>query len=210
AALGLTAAVAYRTLFSPQPGKTTDGGAVTTGTTATTSSTDGDAPGTTTQTTSAGQPTTSVTGTQAGRLLKTSSWMASSTLPAEGGNDYGAANVADGDLGTCWSEGIDGQGAGEWVRLAFDKPTVLTGIEIANGYQKDDRRFSGNPRVAVLRIEYSTGSAQTVQLHDSMGFQTVTPSPTPTQWVKFVVESTYPGELWQDTSISEIRLYESQ
>lgn len=203
AALGLTAAVAYRTLLAPKDNQTGDGGSVTTRTT-------GDGGGaTSTQTTAATQTTTTL-GSPPGRRLEVVSSMGSSTLPAEGDNTYGASNATDGDLSTCWSEGIDGEGAGEWMRLALDGPVALATIEIANGYQKDGRRFYGNPRVARLLIEYSTGSSQTVQLYDSTGFQIVTPLSDATEWVRFTIESTYPGETWQDTSISEIRLYEAQ
>ncbi|MHB0981202.1 MAG: discoidin domain-containing protein [Thermoleophilia bacterium] len=138
------------------------------------------------------------------------STFASSTLPAEGENDYRDGNVVDGRLSTCWAEGVEGDGTGEWVRLDLGGPTKLTTIEIANGYQKDERRFSGNPRVETLRIEYSDGSSQLVRVHDDMGFQIITAPPTPTEWVKLVIESTYPGDTWEDTSISEVRLYRTR
>lgn len=203
AALGLTAAVGYRALLAPKDNRTGDGGSVTTRTT------DGGGGATSTQTTAATQTTTTL-GPQPGRRLAVASSMGSSSLPAEGDNTYGASNATDGDLNTCWSEGIDGQGTGEWIRLALNRPVVLATIEVANGYQKDDRRFYGNPRVARLLIEYSTGSSQAVQLYDSTGFQIVIPLSDATEWVRFTIESTYPGETWQDTSISEIRLYEAQ
>ncbi|MHB9150261.1 MAG: discoidin domain-containing protein [Thermoleophilia bacterium] len=203
AALGLTATIAYRALIAPKDNRAVDGGGVTTRTT------DAGGGATSTQPTAATQTTTTL-GSPPGRKLEVASSMGSSTLPAEGGNTYGASNATDGDLSTCWSEGVDGQGTGEWIRLALDRPVVLATIGIANGYQKDGRRFYGNPRVARLLIEYSTGSSQTVQLYDSTGFQIVTPLSDTTQWVRFTIESTYPGESWQDTSISEIRLYQDQ
>lgn len=203
AALGLTATVAYRTLLAPKDTAAVDGGGVTTRTTDSSGGTAG------TQTTAATQ-TTTTGGSQSGSRLEVASSIGSSTLPAEGDNTYGASNATDGELSTCWSEGVDGQGEGEWIRLALDRPVALATIEIANGYQKDGRRFYGNPRVARLLIEYSTGSSQTVQLYDSTGFQMVTPLSDATEWVRFTIESTYSGENWQDTSISEIRLYQAQ
>ena len=44
---------------------------------------------------------------------------------------------------TAWNEGVEGPGVGEWVRFDFGEPVVLTRIEIANGYQKDEERFQG-------------------------------------------------------------------
>lgn len=204
-AVGLTAAVAYRALFAPNDNPAADGGSVTTRTTGT------DQGGsTTTQTTSPSQTTTSTSATQPGSLLTATSWTASSTLAPEGENSYGASNVSDGDLSTCWSEGVGGQGVGETIRVDLDEAATLSKIEIANGYQKDQRRFEGNPRVATLRIEYSTGETQTVQLYDSMGYQIVTPTAGAVEWVTFEIRSTYPGDSWDDTSISEIRLYKAQ
>ena len=203
--MGLTAAIAYRTLFAPNDNPAADGGSVTTRTTA-----NGEGGSTTTQTTSPSQTTTSAPATQPGRLLAATSWTASSTLAPEGENSYGPSNVGDGDLSTCWSEGVDGQGVGEKIRLGLREPATLSKIEIANGYQKDQRRFDGNPRVATLRIKYSTGETQTVQLYDSMGYQIVTPTAGSNEWVEFEIRSTYPGDSWDDTSISEIRLYQAQ
>ncbi|MHB1343675.1 MAG: discoidin domain-containing protein [Thermoleophilia bacterium] len=208
AAAGVTGAVAYQALVAPDPGPG-DGGA--TGGSATTSTTDEEGTDTTSDT---GPNTTSSTSTDSttptdklGEPVDPTSTFASSTLPAEGENDYRDRNIADGRLSTAWSEGAEGAGVGEWVQLDLNGPTTLAAIEIANGYQKDERRFRGNPRVERLRVEYSDGSSRTVRLHDDMGFQIITASPTPTEWVRFVIESTYPGDTWEDASLSEVRLY---
>lgn len=210
AAAGVTGAVAYKALLGPESGPG-DGGS--TGGTSTTST--GGGAGSTT--TSDGPDTTTGTSTTStapagdlGEPVDVVSTFASSTLPAEAENDYRDGNVVDGRLSTCWAEGVDGDGTGEWVRLDLGEPTKLATIEIANGYQKDERRFGGNPRVETLRVEYSDGSSQVVRLHDDTGFQIITTPPTPTEWVKLVVESTYPGDTWEDTSISEVRLYRTR
>lgn len=207
AAAGVTGAVAYRALVAPD-GDPGDGGL--SGGTVSSSTTSGSGSTTTTGGSDAGSTTS--TGSTApvdvgGELVPVISASASSTLPAEGENDYRALNVIDGRLSTCWSEDVDGKGVGEWIRLDLGESTTLVTIEIANGYQKDQRRFDGNPRVETLRVEYSDGSSQRVRLHDDMGFQIIAAPPSPTEWVKLVIESTYPGDTWQDTSISEVRLY---
>ncbi|OHD53483.1 MAG: hypothetical protein A2Y33_02605 [Spirochaetes bacterium GWF1_51_8] len=43
----------------------------------------------------------------------------SSTLKAQGENSYSVKNLFDGDLITCWSEGVKGYGQGEWVEIEF-------------------------------------------------------------------------------------------
>jgi hypothetical protein len=131
---------------------------------------------------------------------------ASSTLPPEGGNSYDPENLLDGDLETAWSEGADGIGEGEWVEMTFERSTTLTALEIANGYQKDRRRFDGNPRVDELRLEFSDGTTQNVRLYDDMGWQYITPEPMHTESLRLIIVSVYPGDTWDDTSLSEIRL----
>jgi hypothetical protein len=211
--LAAVAAVAYRALTEPGEPDFTDTSTTATSTATTqsggdTTTTESGAPSTT-QTTQGGASTTSTSGAQVDWPVEVESAQASSTLPPAGGNTYGAPNLLDGDLSTCWAEGVDGDGVGESFRLNLSGPTSLSKIEIANGYQKDDRRFYGNPRVDLMRLEFSDGTTREVRLHDSFGFQSVTPPDGPVEWVDFTIGSTYPGDTWEDTSVSEIRLYEA-
>lgn len=150
---------------------------------------------------------TTVQATTLGARVVVVSARASSELAPQGENTYGAENLIDGDPSTCWSEGVAGPGEGEWVRLELPAPTNLVALEVANGYQKDSRRFAGNPRVRRLQVEYSDGTSQTVQLYDDTGFQLITAADTTTDWVRLVIEAVYPGDTWDDTSLSEVRLY---
>jgi hypothetical protein len=134
---------------------------------------------------------------------------ASSTLKATSTGNYGATNLLDGDLATAWNEGADGNGIGEWIQFDFSQEVVLTRIEIANGYQKDEERYLGNSRVQSLRVEYSNGTTQLVDLLDDKEFQTITPTRQPVTSVRMVIVSVYPGEEWDDTALSEVRFYET-
>ena len=80
-------------------------------------------------------------------------------------------------------------------------------VEIANGYQKDEARFFGNPRVETLQFEYSDGTTQQVRLYDDTGFQEITPAPKPTEWIRLTILSVYPGDTWDDAGFSEVHLY---
>jgi hypothetical protein len=142
-----------------------------------------------------------------GAQIRPVSATASATLKSTGANSYGATNLLDGDLATAWNEGAEGTGIGEWVKLELADPTVLSRIEIANGYQKDDDRYYGNPRVKSLKVEYSNGTTQLVDLLDRQDFQSITPTRETVEWVKFTIVSVYPGEQWDDTALSEIRLF---
>ncbi|MBN1320037.1 MAG: discoidin domain-containing protein [Thermoleophilia bacterium] len=141
--------------------------------------------------------------------IRPSSAASSSYLKSKSTTSYRATNLLDGDLATAWEEGAEGPGLGEWVRLEFNDPLVIARLEIANGCQKDEDRFNGNPRVRSLKVEYSDGTTQLVELEDVTDFQTITATVGPVEWVKLVVVSVYAGDRWEDTALSEVRVYEA-
>ncbi|MCX8033215.1 MAG: hypothetical protein N3B14_07520 [Thermoleophilia bacterium] len=141
------------------------------------------------------------------QLVRPTSVTSSSALEATSTASYGPTNLVDGDLATAWNEGAEGPGIGEWVRFEFSRQWVLARIEIANGYQKDDERYFGNGRVRSLAIEYSTGTTQLVDLLDSKDIQTIIPTRQPVEWFKITIVDVYPGKIWDDTALSEVRIY---
>jgi hypothetical protein len=130
-------------------------------------------------------------------------------LQASQTNSYGVTNLLDGDVTTAWNEGQDGNGIGEWVQFNFSQDVVILRIEIANGYQKDDQRYQGNPRVQSLKVEYSNGTSQLVDLLDNKQLQIITPTREPITSVRLVIVSVYPGAEWDDTALSEVRFYKA-
>jgi hypothetical protein len=155
-------------------------------------------------TTSEGGVTSS---TLAPTAIRPTSALASSTLEGTSTNSYRVTNLLDGDLTTAWNEGAEGPGIGEWIQFEFSQSTKLARIEIANGYQKDGERFEGNPRVESMKVEYSNGTTQLVDLLDVMDFQAITPTIQPVEWVRLSIVSVYAGEEWDDTALSEVRIY---
>jgi hypothetical protein len=145
--------------------------------------------------------------TVAATLVRPTSVASSSSLRATSTNSYRATNLVDGDTATAWSEGVEGPGVGEWVRFDFSKQLLLERIEIANGYQKDEERFLGNPRVKTVEVEYSNGATELVDLADTQEFQTITPKHQSAEWVKLTIVSVYPGKEWEDAALSEVRIY---
>jgi hypothetical protein len=139
--------------------------------------------------------------------VRPSSAVSSSALQSKSTTSYRATNLVDGDLTTAWEEGADGTGVGEWVQFEFVEPLVIARIEIANGYQKDDDRYQGNPRVKAMKVEFSDGTVQLVDLADVPDYQTITPDVGEVEWVKLVIVSVYPGDRWEDTALSEVRIY---
>jgi hypothetical protein len=161
----------------------------------------------TTTTQKPGGNSANTTSTLGGTLIRPMSVSASSALKATSTNNYRATNLLDGDLTTAWEEGAEGPGLGEWVLFEFSRQVVLTRVEVANGYQKDEDRFLGNPRVKAMEVAYSNGTTQLINLLDTEEFQSITPTRQPVEWVKLTIVSVYPGEEWDDTALSEVRIY---
>jgi len=132
---------------------------------------------------------------------------ASSSLDPQGNYDYHSSNTIDGELETAWNEGASGSGSGEWIRFDFAQPVRLARMEVANGYQSDRATYSKNARLHMIRIDYSDGSTQSVELADTMGFQEVELAPIEAEWVRLTIGSTFEGEKWPDAALSEVRFW---
>jgi hypothetical protein len=144
------------------------------------------------------KPSTTATTTQVPSIT------ASSTLDQATTDDYAPSNAMDGDLTTCWSEGATGA-TRQWIRFAFASPRAIRRIHVVNGYAKG-RRWRQNSRVKKAVLVFPDGTRKEWLLKDVNSWQTLDLARTVTvRWVKLVIQSVYPGERWQDTSISEVR-----
>ena len=152
--------------------------------------------------------TVSTTTTLPAMTIRPKATVSSSALKGTAIASFQATNLVDGDLTTPWQEGANGAGLGEWVRFEFTQPVELARLEILNGYQKDDERYLGNPRVRLVMVEYSSGATQLVELSDVRDPQIVNPTSEAVEWVKLAIVSVYPGDKWEDTALSEVRIYE--
>ena len=118
-----------------------------------------------------------------------------------------AQRVLDGKLDTAWCEGVNGVGVGQWIRIsnAVEKELQIIGIEIKGGYQADQRRLDNNGCPTELLIECEGGYSQKVELYDYDAVFLLD-VPAKTDWVKLTILDAMPGEKYEDTCISEIRL----
>jgi VWFA-related protein len=118
---------------------------------------------------------------------------------------YQAGHLIDGKDATCWAEGADGGGIGEWVQFGFDTPKSLKAFKIIAGYAKTDAIYKANNRVKRLKVVFSDGASQVVDLADTYGPQRVlVDRDKPTRSVRFVIMDVYKGARYQDTCVSEI------
>lgn len=152
----------------------------------------------------AGIPTESAT-------VSIESVSASSQLPAERRTTYVAQNVVDNDPATAWNEGESGDGESEWLQLELERPSVVSGLLVWNGYQSGDF-FAKHNRVRRLRVTLN-GVADTdarvftVQLLDRRGPQAITlPESVRAETIRLEVVQTFPGTVYNDTALSEIQV----
>src|SRR5712671_5542447 len=69
--------------------------------------------------------------------------------------------VADDDPSTAWTEGVPGDGAGQWLRVRFSsmKGATKVRLRIRNGYQKSHKRFVDNERARKVTFKLLPGGA---------------------------------------------------
>jgi hypothetical protein len=72
-------------------------------------------------------------------MVTTSSELASKTPGA-----YSVRNLFDRDNSTAWAEGVNGNGKGEWIEIAFSKEVLIEAISIKPGYIKNEKSFMEN------------------------------------------------------------------
>lgn len=136
---------------------------------------------------------------------------ASSSLLPEDRNS--PLNAFDGDNSTAWAEGGSAYGEGEWIwfnlsqenKVGEKNPFYLEEIGIVNGNAKSQDLFQKNCRVKDMTIEFSNGLKKNITLRDNDQVQWFKISPAdPTDSVKFIIQSVYPGSANTDTCISDI------
>jgi hypothetical protein len=104
---------------------------------------------------------------------------------------------------------MSGQGIGQWIVVVFDQLRLVKAIEINNGYNRDRDIYQKNSRVKEMRVELSDREKWSVILKDAGAPQ---PIPLPQDrarkayWIKFTIESVYPGSKFDDTAISELHI----
>ncbi len=137
---------------------------------------------------------------------------ASSTLAAQGENNYEAKNVADNDPETAWVEGAKGDGVGEKLELKLRTPRKISHIGIRNGYarQESATAYLNNSRPAELGISVNGSAPFTVAIPDERltrhKFQIPIPDAPEVKTITLTIQKVYPGNKFQDTCISDLEL----
>ena len=143
--------------------------------------------------------------------------VASSSLPAQGGNRYDVSQLDDASARTAWVEGADGSGVGEALtfRLVGDPDhdvgaVAFSGFRVVNGYAKSEDVWRKNGRVRAVVVLVNGRSVGRAELADTMSLQWVALADAPQvvagDVVTLVLASVYPGERYDDTALSEVVL----
>lgn len=149
-------------------------------------------------------------GTAHAKTLDVEKATASSTYPGADGVSYDAKNVNDGKVSTVWTEGADGAGMGESISIALKGGAQeVTGFTIWNGNWYTQDFFDRHNRIKEVLVEFSDGSSERHQLEDGFKPQTLRfEKPHKTEFVTVKIKGKYGGNTFDDTCISEIRLFD--
>lgn len=145
--------------------------------------------------------------TPGGGAVNNARLCAASVLAPQSGNSYGLGNLTDNIRSTAWVEGVTGNGEGQTILIELPEVSYVNSVAVINGYAKSSKSFSGNGRVAALRIRTSRGGDFTYRLSDNSKWQDLPlPGDGEVRWILLEITQTYPGSRWQDTAITELRL----
>ena len=140
---------------------------------------------------------------------------ASSHLTSTGKSNYFADNASDGNLKTCWADGVPGDGMGQWLGFNLkDHPgrkgtaTTLWGFHFSNGYVKTLHLWQANNRVRTFRLEVNRKPVCYLKLVNSPKDQSVNFPVVEVKagdQIRLVITDVYLGSRYADTCITEAR-----
>jgi hypothetical protein len=133
----------------------------------------------------------------------------SSVLPPQYGFNYRPKNLFDGKYDTAWvpntSKATDG--IGESLVIDFGPGQTFKGLELLNGYHKNESIFLKNNRVRQIEITLPTGKPQVFEIADGPDPMSFTLDASVTvPWVRLRIISVHRGSKYHDTAISEVRV----
>jgi len=136
----------------------------------------------------------------------------SSSLKDQGTNIYSPANMLDPDEQTAWSEGVSGDGVGEWIEFKITEDFVIgRSWQLSNGYTKTKAVWEQNNRVKKFKVLVDDQIVGYVMLGNISTYQSFNIAPS---WmrntpnfkkgtrIRFVIEDVYKGSRFEDTVIS--------
>lgn len=130
---------------------------------------------------------------------------ASSVYPADSAS-YEPENAIDNKDSTAWfPKRTDKANKGEWIKLEFAKPSLVSGIAVTNGWVKSVGNWIHNSRVKAAIITLSSGVTESISLDNTMKPQTIPLPVSEATWLRLTIDEIYPGDRWnQESGITQI------
>lgn len=138
---------------------------------------------------------------------------ASSTLPPAGDLKYDASNVNDDERENAWSEGVAGDGIGEWLEITPKKAAALSALLMTPGYAKgvgSDSLYQVNNRPSKVAIELNGEYRIEREIPDKAESWLISfhGYSKPVAKIKVTILGVHKGSRYQDTCIHSIELAE--
>jgi hypothetical protein len=133
---------------------------------------------------------------------------ASSTLKPAKSHNFEAAHLAEEKAEAPWSEGVAGDGIGEWVELRPDRSSPLLALEITPGFV--GALFKANGRPSTVEILLNGEHRFTAGLEDVPEPQLipVLGYTKPVSTLRITILEVRPGSRYRDTCITRAVLYD--
>ena len=152
----------------------------------------------------ASKPAETITANRPIKIMRASA----TSFLKEPNQTYPASQAVDGDIKTCWVEGVPGYGHNEGIDIVFDDVYDVKGFNIWTGYQKSEDLFYKNTRPVGFMVRSSDGYSQYHEIKDSMGMQRVEfKKPVKARSILITMMEFRPGSKYEDSCISEISFF---
>lgn len=118
---------------------------------------------------------------------------------------HGAYQLIDNKPKTNWTEGVSGNGEGEYIDFIFNTEQPVAGFTIFAGNHNTESYYDKNSRPKSILLTFSDGSSAEYYLRDRKEAQTVYfEKVVKTSSIRLTITSVYSGSAYEDTVISEI------
>lgn len=116
-----------------------------------------------------------------------------------------AYNLIDNNLKTNWTEGVQGNGEGQYVDFVFHTEQPIAGFIISSGNHASDTYYAKNSRPKTITLTFSDGSTREYALWDKKETKKIYfDNIINTTSIRLTIDSVYSGSAYEDTVISEI------
>jgi hypothetical protein len=125
---------------------------------------------------------------------------------------FSPEQMIDGDLGTCWqARSKDTGGRGQWITVSLEGDHLVSRIDIANGFQRQDRwgdLFEMNNRIRNARAVFPDGTSEALSFgQGERGLKRFSLATHRCSHLRIWVDDVWIGSKWPDLSVSEIAVY---